>query len=69
MRDEKVGGLDISVDNVVIVHILQPLEQLLHVEFDVRRLELDCRVLEESSKVMVHVWEDHLYRASYIGFP
>ena len=43
------------------MHVLCPLEQLLHVQLDLRRLELDALVLEEAGEIVVHVWEHHVY--------
>lgn len=46
--DEQVGSLHISVEDVVVVKVAQTLEQLQHVALDLRLLELDVRVVEET---------------------
>lgn len=43
------------------MHIFCALEQLLHVKLDLARRELDAFVLQETGKVVIHVWEDHVH--------
>jgi hypothetical protein len=44
------------------MHVICALEQLLHVELDVTRLELDSLVFKEAGEVVVHVGKDHVDR-------
>lgn len=37
------------------MHILCPLEQLLHVEFDMAGLQLDSVVVQQTGKIVIHV--------------
>jgi hypothetical protein len=43
------------------MHILRPLQQLLHVQLDVAWLELDALVFKPTREIVVHVWEDHVH--------
>jgi hypothetical protein len=44
------------------MHVLSALEQLLHIQLDLARLQLDSFILQETSKVMVHIRKDHVNR-------
>jgi hypothetical protein len=48
------------------MEVSSPLEKLLGVLLDVRRLELDRLVLEEPCEVVVHVQEDHVRLAKLV---
>jgi hypothetical protein len=46
--DEQVGGLHISVENVIVVEVAQTLEQLQHIALDLRYFEVDVWIVEET---------------------
>jgi hypothetical protein len=58
--DQKVGGLHVSVENVVIVEVTESLEQLEHVTLDLRLGEVHVGVVEQSRQIVVHVRRDHV---------
>jgi hypothetical protein len=52
---------DISKGGTYSVHVFRALEKLLHVQFDLTRLKLDAVILEQPSKIVVHVGKDHVH--------
>ena len=44
------------------VHIFGTLHELAHIEFNVTWGQLDTLVFQETGKIMVHVWKDHVDR-------
>ena len=45
------------------MQILRAFQQLPHIQLDLTRREPDTRILEQASEVVVHVRENHVYRA------
>ena len=43
------------------MQIRRTFQQLLHVELDERVCIPKVRVLEQTAKVMIHIWEHHKY--------
>jgi hypothetical protein len=54
------------------MHVFSTLEELLHEELNMARLQLHPFVLEQACEIVVHVREDHVHReravfAAYIA--
>ena len=63
--DQQIGGLHVSVQNVVLVEIFEPSEQLQHITFDLRFGEGDGGVIEQAREVVVHVRRNHVHDWSF----
>lgn len=59
--DEKIGGLHVSVQDVVFMQVAQALKKLDHVALDLSLLEVDGRIIEEAGKIVIHVWRHHVH--------
>lgn len=59
--DEEIGSLHIAVKDVVVVEVAEALEQLLHVAFDLRLLEMHRGIVEKAGEIVVHVRHDHVH--------
>lgn len=59
--DEEVGGLHVSVQDVVFVEVAQALEKLDHVALDLSLFEVYGRIIEEARKIVIHVWRHHVH--------
>lgn len=59
--DEKVGGLHVSVQNVILVEVAQALEKLDHVALDLSLFEVDRRIIKEAGEIVIHVWRHHVH--------
>ena len=57
--DEQVGGLHISMENLVLVQVPAALEQLLHVAFDLWDGEMHIGIFKQARQVVVHVGCHH----------
>lgn len=44
------------------MHIFGALHELTHVELYVTWGQLDAFVFQQAGEIMVHVWENHVYR-------
>lgn len=44
------------------MHIFSALHELTHIDFYVAWGQFDALVFQKTSEVVVHVWEDHVYR-------
>jgi hypothetical protein len=58
--DKQVGGFHVSVEDVVVMEVLEAFEQLEHVALDLRFLEFDVWVVEKARQIVVHVGRDHV---------
>jgi hypothetical protein len=64
--DQKVSGLHIAMEDVVLVEVAKALQQLKHVALDLRLGEFDIWVIEQSRKIVVHIRRNHV---QYCSFP
>jgi hypothetical protein len=58
--DKQVSGFHVSVENVVVMEVLEAFEQLEHVALDLRFLEFDVWVVEKARQIVVHVGRNHV---------
>lgn len=49
-------------DKTYPMHVLRALDELLHIELDLADSELDTFILQQSSKIVIHVRKDHVDR-------
>ena len=61
VRVEGGRTFDVPVQNLVLVHVVDAVEELLHVTLNVRLSELHAGRVEEPRKVMVHVLKHHVH--------
>lgn len=50
-----------------LMQVLRAFQQLPHIELDLTRRELDTRVLEQASQIVIHVRKHHVDRAPLIS--
>ena len=65
--EEDVGALDVSVQEVLLVAVVQPLQQLPHERLDVVLVEVDQAGLQQPHQVMVHVLKHQVERTCVLG--
>ena len=64
--DEEVGALDVTVEDLLHVAVVEPLEQLLDVALDMGLFEVFAwRLVDQPSEVMGHVLKDHEDAAAF----
>lgn len=59
--DQKIGGFHVPMQDLIIMQILQPLQQLHHIALNLRGGEVHIRIFEKAGQVVVHVWRDHVH--------
>ena len=64
IADQEVGGLHVSVEDVVGVEVPHAFQQLEHVALDLGYGEMDAGVVKHSREVVVHVGSDHVHDRS-----
>ena len=67
VRVEGGRTFDVPVQDLVLVHVVDAIEELLHVTLNVRLGELHAGRVEEPRKVMVHVFKNHVHAVRVAG--
>ena len=58
--EQNIGALDVSVQEVLLVAVIETLQQLSHERLDVALVEMNQARLKQTHQVMVHVFENKI---------
>jgi len=61
--EQNIGALDVSVQEVLLVAVVEALQQLSHEGLDVALVEMDEAGLQQAHQVVVHVFEHKIESA------